>query len=226
MINNKSLNKNKIELTFLGIVLLLIVANAILRGDSIIALISAICGITYTALAGKGFPICYLFGITGSSFYALLSFQNALWGNLLLYLCYYIPMQALGYFQWNKNLKEDKTEIVKTKLPIKEMLILLFLILLLCTALYWIMVYFKDSHPLLDSITTGLSIGGMYLTVRRAIEQWIFWLIVNLFSLFMWISVAFSGAKVYSTIAMWGVYVFLAIYFYLQWKKEINSKEI
>ena len=106
------------------------------------------------------------------------------------------------------------------------MLILLFLILLLCTALYWIMVYFKDSHPLLDSITTGLSIGGMYLTVRRAIEQWIFWLIVNLFSLFMWISVAFSGAKVYSTIAMWGVYVFLAIYFYLQWKKEINSKEI
>ena len=62
-----------------------IIANAFLRQDSYIALISAICGITYTFIAGKGYPICYLFGLTGSSFYCLLALQNALWGNLLLY---------------------------------------------------------------------------------------------------------------------------------------------
>ena len=85
------------------------------------------------------------------------------------------------------------------------------------------MVYFKDTHPLLDSVTTVFSIGGMYLTVRRAVEQWIFWMVVNTLSLAMWINVAMNGARVYSTIAMWAVYLFLAIYFYREWYKEIGN---
>ena len=44
-------------------------------------------------------------------FYCWLSFQSALWGNLLLYAAYYIPMQIIGYFRWNQNLKKDKKEI-------------------------------------------------------------------------------------------------------------------
>ena len=84
------------------------------------------------------------------------------------------------------------------------------------------MAFFKDKHPVLDSITTILSVAGMYLTVRRAIEQWIFWIFVNAISLVMWLHVALSGVKVISIVIMWGVYLFLAFYFYLGWKKEIE----
>ena len=134
---------------------------------------------------------------------------------------YYLPMQIIGYFKWNKNLKENKQEIVKITLPKKELFILLFLLTCLTFVVYFILISVNDKHPLLDSITTVFSIGGMYLTVRRAIEQWLFWLIVNTLSLIMWIEVALSGVKVYSTIIMWTVYLFLAIYFYSCWKKEI-----
>ena len=75
----------------------------------------------------------------------------------------------------------------------------------------------------LDSITTVFSIGGMYLTVRRAVEQWLFWLVVNILSLGMWIGVVLDGAKVYSTLIMWSVYLILAIYFYFDWKKEMKN---
>ena len=86
------------------------------------------------------------------------------------------------------------------------------------------MVIHNDKNPLLDSITAVFSIGGMYLTVRRAIEQWIFWMGVNLLSLIMWINIAStSEIKVYSTIVMWTVYLFLAIYFYIEWRKELNK---
>lgn len=224
MTNNKSLIRNKIEYLCFTFILFLIVINAILRGDSVFAFISAVCGITYTALAGKGLPICYIFGVIGSSFYGLLSFQNALWGNLLLYVCYYVPMQITGYFQWNKNLKEGKSDIVKIVLPKKELFLLLLILLSLSIIGYYILLYFKDSNPLLDSLTTVLSIGGMYLTVRRAIEQWIFWFVVNILSLYMWVMVVLSGVKAYSTVAMWLVYTVLAIYFYYNWRKEIISK--
>jgi len=224
MTNNKSKSWNKYEKFGLFFIILFILIQGFYNQDSIYAVISAICGITYTFIAGKGLPICYLYGVTGSSFYSLLAFQNALWGNLLLYACYYIPMQILGYFRWNKNLKNGGNDIIKIKLPKKELFTLLVILFFLSILVYFILSYYKDAHPLLDSITTVFSIGGMYLTVRRAIEQWIFWMGVNALSLAMWLDVALDGAKVYSTIIMWGVYLFLAIYFYIIWRKEIDLK--
>ena len=213
------------EIIFLALVILFIIIHSFLRQDSFAATINAICGITYTFIAGKGNPICYLFGVTGSGFYSYLSFQNMFWGNLILYLCYYIPMQILGFFQWNKNLKEGKKEIVKRYLPKKELNILVCLTVILIILTSVVLRYFNDTHPILDSVTTVCSVGGMYLTVRRSIEQWIFWMVVNFLSLIMWSYVALNGARVYSTIIMWSVYLILAFYFYFVWRKEIkNSK--
>lgn len=223
MTNNKSNSWKNIEKVGFTCVILFVIIHAILRQDSFAATISALCGITYTFLAGKGLPKCYLFGVTGSGFYSFLSFQNALWGNLLLYLVYYLPMQILGYFRWNKNLQKSKKEIVKIKLPKKEFFLLILILLCMSIGVYYVLLSLNDTNPLLDSITTVFSIGGMYLTVRRAIEQWIFWMIVNTLSLAMWVNVALSGARVYSTIIMWAVYLFLAIYFYKEWKKELTT---
>lgn len=224
MTYNKETNWKYIEKIFLSLILLFIIVNAIINKDSVIAVISAICGITYTFLAGKGLPKCYLFGVTGSSFYCWLSFQSALWGNLLLYAVYYIPMQIIGYFRWNKNLKEDKKEIIKISLDMKEMLLLILLLSLISFIVYFILLNFNDAHPILDSITTVFSIGGMYLTVRRAIQQWIFWMLVNTVSLIMWINVIATGTKAYSTAIMWAVYLYLAVYFYFEWRKEIKQQ--
>jgi nicotinamide riboside transporter PnuC len=61
----------------------------------------------------------------------------------------------------------------------------------------------------------------MYLTVRRAIEQWYVWAVVNALSFLMWLIIAIQGENVYSTVIMWGVYFILALYFYRMWKKEL-----
>ena len=206
----------------LGIIYLILVCNLIIFKDSPIAVTSAFFGITYTFLAGKGNPICYLFGIMGSGFYGYLSFHNALWGNLLLYMGYYIPMQVVGFFKWNSHLKTGSSEIIKTSLSKKERLILSAITLIL-TAFAIVVLYFtQDKKPIIDGITTVFSLAGMYLTVRRAIEQWGVWIFVNGLSAIMWGLIALSGEKVYSTVIMWSVYFVLGIYFYFCWKKELK----
>lgn len=206
----------------LGIIYLILLCNLIILKDSPIAVTSAFFGITYTFLAGKGNPICYLFGIMGSGFYGYLSFHNALWGNLLLYMGYYIPMQVIGFFKWNSHLKTGSSEIIKTSLSKKERLIL-FAITLILTAFAIVVLYFtQDKKPIIDGITTVFSLAGMYLTVRRAIEQWGVWIFVNGLSAIMWGLIALSGEKVYSTVIMWSVYFVLGIYFYFCWKKELK----
>ena len=209
------------ELLGLGIVYFIIIFNLIFLKDSLIAAFSAFFGITYTFLAGKGNPKCYLFGIAGSGLYGWLAFTNALWGNLCLYMLYYIPMQIIGFIKWNQHLKEDKKEIIKNSLVRKERILISIITFILCAISIYILYQINDKSPIIDGLTTILSIVGMYLTVKRAIEQWIVWIVVNGLTAVMWINIALSGENVYSTVLMWTVYFVLALYFYKEWKKEV-----
>lgn len=212
-----------IEIAGLITALILILINAVILKDSPVAVISAICGILYTIIAGKGRISCYFFGLMGSGCYSWLAFSGALWGNLALYIFYYIPMQILGIFKWRKHLKAESQEIVKRRLS-NSLRVKLFIISIIgCFAAIFILKYFEDSSPVIDGITTFLSIIGMYLTVKRSIEQWFVWIIVNGLSFVMWLNLIMHGTKAYSTLVMWGIYFILAIYFYLVWKKEIKN---
>lgn len=214
----------KSELSALIAVLVFIAVNAIVFKDSKIAVLSSVCGIMYTVLAGKGKFYCYLFGLCGSGAYSFLSWQSMLYGNLVLYMFYYIPMQVWGLFQWKNNLKKDTTDIIKTTLTKKQRITLIILTTIATAVTTIVLHYLKDSNPLIDATTTVLSVVGMYLTVKRCFEQWIVWMIVNFLSLLMWLNVAIHGTKVYATVIMWAVYLFLAVYFYFEWKKELKTR--
>ncbi len=221
MITIKPDNWKISEFAGLIIIYAILAVNALVLKDSSIAVLSAFFGITYTMLAGKGSPKCYIFGLAGSCLYSWLSLTNALWGNLFLYMLYYIPMQVIGFFKWNCNLKENKKEIIKTKLQKKDAMILSVVIVMLTLICISILYLTHDKSPVIDGITTIFSVAGMYLTVKRCFEQWLIWIIVNGLSAIMWINIALSGERVYSTVLMWVVYFILAIYFYKSWKKEI-----
>lgn len=212
-----------IEIFGLLFVIALIFTNAFYFNDNPIAVCSAVCGILYTTIAGKGKISCYFFGLLGSSCYIWLSFKNALWGNMLLYFCYYIPMQILGIFKWKKHLNKDSKEIIKTRLSGKERLKFCIISIFGCFITSIILAYFNDKSPIIDGITTFLSILGMYFTVKRNIEQWMVWMVVNGLSFIMWLNLILQGTRAYATVIMWGVYFVLAIYFYKEWKKELEE---
>ena len=191
--------------------------------QALISIIYTICGILYTALAGKGRVMCYTFGIIATCCYSFLAYQNHLYGNFLLNICYYLPMQILGIFEWNKHLKTDKKEIIKTKLNKENRWILLLITIFISVTTILVLKVSNDNTPILDGITTVLSILGMYLTVKRCIEQWIVWIVVNTLAIIMWIKVSLANHNTYSTIVVWSVYLILGIYFYYQWKKELSD---
>ena len=130
-------------------------------------------------------------------------------------------MQILGFLRWSKHINSKTKSIVKIKLSNRHRFLLLGISSILSVIAIIILKQLNDTHPIIDGITTVLSIAGMYLTVRRAIEQWIAWMIVNALSSIMWINIVLNGEKAYSTVIMWIVYFILAIYFYTKWEKDI-----
>lgn len=193
--------------------------------DNKIALISAICGICATILAGKGKISCYFFGIISNICYGYISFKNAFWGNLGLNLLYYLPMQFVGIANWKNNLKKETQEIYKTNLTVNERIIYTVIAIIASIAGYFIFLKFSDSNPAIDSITTVLSVIAFILTVKRCIEQWYAWTIVNGLCTIMWIIAYINGSNCFATILMWSTYFILGLYFLSNWKKEIASNK-
>ena len=211
----------KYERIVFPLVIISIIIISVILNDSKIALLSAICGISYTILAGKGKISCYIFGLTGTMCYAWISWQNHLFGNLMLYILYYFPMQIIGIFKWKKHLNNKTGEIIKTSINNKTAYFLVTVIAAIVFA--YILNLLHDANPVIDSITTTFSITGLIFTIKRAIEQWYLWAIVNALSVIMWVEAYFNGSNCFATILMWIIYFILAIYFLYNWKKELRK---
>lgn len=216
----------KYERIIFPLEILLIILISIYIGDNKIALISAICGISYTILAGKGKISCYIFGLTGTLCYAFLAFKNALFGNLILYMFFYFPMQIVGIFKWKKHLNKDSREIIKTKLSSPERLIYISSALILSFLTAIILKKIGDATPYIDAFTTIFSVAGLILTIKRCIEQWYIWIVVNGLSVIMWIEAYINGSNCFATVLMWATYFVLAIYFLYTWKKDLQNSKI
>ena len=213
----------KFEIIFLLFIYMISLYNLIFLNDSLIAVIAAICGASATMTAGKGKISTYIFGIFSTTCYAYISYKSMIWGNCLLNLCYYFPLQFVGICAWKKHMKPDKQEIVKTKLSKKEFIITSIILIISCLVGSQILKYFNDIHPYIDSITTIGSIFGAILTVKRCFEQWYVWFVVNGLTLYMWIKILQSGEMVYSTVIQWLAYFIIGIYFIFVWHKELKS---
>ena len=140
----------------------IILITSILTKDNKLALISSICGICYTILAGKGKIYCYFIGMIGTFCYSYLSFKNSFYGNFLLYFCYYLPMEIIGIFKWKKHLKTNSSEIIKSSLSIKERIIYASLTILITIIFAFVLflVSFSGAFCFIPLCLQGLAESG------------------------------------------------------------------
>ena len=87
-------------------------------------------------------------------------------------------------------------------------------------AIYFILVEFTDSQvPLLDAMSTALSIVAMWMLSRKLVEQWLVWLVVDMISVGLY---AYKGIPI--TAGLYTLYCVLAVAGYLRWRKMAEEK--
>ena len=205
-----------------SIIILIVLAISLSINDSRIAILHAIFGILATILAGKGKISCYIIGTLGVLCYSYIAWKNALWGTLGLQLLYYLPMEFIGIYYWKDHLKEDTKEVKKTSLSVKERWLTGIGAVLASVILGVILMLLNDKFPLPDAFVTVLPIIAFYLTVKRCIEQWIVWTIVNGINIVMWLVIFVQVGNYIATLLTWFIYVCFGIYFLYKWEKEMT----
>ena len=214
----------KAEVLWLAFCCAAVIILSIQMGDNVTGIISAVTASLYTIIAGKGKVSCYLFGIINTILYGWISYKMRLYGEVMLNWGWYLPMMFVGFFCWNKR-KTEKQVIRKTCLSPKGRGITAGASLA-GIALYTLILQMLNGRtPVLDSATTVLSVTAMILTVKRCIEQWVLWTIVNILAIVMWLQVYLENGNSAASLLMWCMALANGIIFFITWSRELEPEE-
>ena len=224
VIRNELDGCRKWEVAWLVIACAVITVLSIYWGDTLMGIISSMTGVACVVCTGKGKLSAYVFGLVNSVLYAIISYKAMLYGETMLNALYYVPMQFIGFYVWNKHINNETKEVEKRHMNWKNRFILLISIIV-STYLYGLfLTQLGDAMPFVDAFTTVSSVIAMIISVKMFAEQWWIWVAVDVFSVYMWWCNFTSGSDNMATLLMWIVYLGNAIIMLIKWEKEARKK--
>lgn len=215
-----------LEVAWLLIASAIILILSLYWQDHPLGILSALTGVWCVILTGKGKRSSFLFGTVNVLLYAYIAFGARYFGEVMLNLLYYFPMNFVGWFLWTKYMNAETGEVIKASLPLKKSIILYA-----CTAaaifFYGLFLKFLNGNlPFVDSMSTVVSVVAQILSVQRLTEQWVLWIVVDIATVIMW-SINFAkGGESIATLLMWSVYLLNAIFMYVRWSREVKQNGV
>ncbi len=209
-------------LLFANIALLVI---SLILGDTAIGILASLTGVTCVILCGKGKLSNYIFGTVNVLLYAYVAWKAKYYGDVMLNLLYYFPTNILGWFVWKKNINNETKEVVKKRMTLKQDILVILISAAGIFAYGMILKMLNGNLPLVDSMSTVLSVVAQVLMIKRFTEQWVVWILVDAVSVIMWIAAFFNGGESVAVLLMWSIYLLNAIFMFIKWyrgsKKEV-----
>lgn len=219
---------NLFEKLWLAIFTLVNISLFFVWHDTIIGLIASLTGMLCVVLTAKGKISSFYWGLINILTYSYVAFKSAYYGDVGLNMLYFLPMTFVGIYFWNKNLRKDEeTKIVVVRsLKWKEKI---FWFTTAMAVLYLFGVVLRWMHgtlPFVDSTTTVFSIIATVLLNKRYADQWFYWILVDIWSIVMWLYIFLRDGNQISMLVMWTAFLVNAIYGYYNWKKMERQQNV
>lgn len=211
MIQEKTFNKWFNAFILVGMISIVLVVNIFKMQEPganiakmLVVTLGAVMGVFNCVMSANGLIWNFLFGIVNVSICAYTNWDAGNIGQTLLHLCYFLPMQFVGIWQWRKHgagkNKEGKQETPKAlRLTGKQWAIVGASIVAGIAAVYAILYYIdvvrlggaeavERDKILLDAIVMVLNITGQILLSLCYSDSWFIWVFVNIFSIALWVN--------------------------------------
>lgn len=149
--------------------------------------------------------------------YGFISYNSKYYGEAMLNILYFLPMQIIGFMMWRRNnVNIDESKEVKAERMTAKEIILWSVLSGIAVIVYGIILKkLNNTLPMADSFTTVLSVTAMILMVKRYIEQWIVWIMIDIVAIYMWLFIKSD----YNITIMWIAYLVNAVYGLYNWAK-------
>lgn len=182
-----------------------------------------ITGLLYLLLEIKQHKAMWVVGFLTSLVYVFVFLFAKIYADMGLQ-AYYVGISVYGFYQWTREKRETYPKensapsgrILYSHLTMPLLAGIIGTLALLFAFLWYILHQFTDSPiPAGDAFTTAVGIVATWMLARRIIEHWIFWVIVNLVSVYL-----YYLRGLYPTMLLYCCYAILSVAGYYNWRKK------
>ena len=213
-------------------VIWLVFATAVILGLSIywkdtwISLGAAVTGVLCVILTGKGKRSSFIFGTVNTVLYAIVAMGAKYYGEVMLNLLYYLPLNFVGFVAWKKHMNDENGEVVKERLNLKQSAVIYGITAIAIVIYGYILKRLGGNLPYIDSMSTVISVVAQILCLKRLMEQWVLWIVVDVVTVFMWAVNFMKGGESIATLAMWSIYLINAFIMFFYWYREAKKNAV
>ena len=188
--------------------------------------VGAVIGLAYLFFEYRASIWTWVFGVLMPIVYVYLFFRNGLYANMGINI-YYNIASVYGFVMWRRASSRrsavggQQSEKIKIEsCPRRYWLAIILVLAILTTALCLLLNLLKESqYPLLDALSTALSIVMMYMLSRRWYQQWLLCIATEPIMIALGL---LTG--MYATAVMYAVYLVVAIMGYFKWRRDYFNK--
>lgn len=161
----------------------------------LISAVGSLAGVLANVLSANGRILTFLFGLIDVTIYGAMCLLGARYGNAALHLLYFLPMQFVGFFQWRKRGVDSEGEVKARRLNGRQWALYGGIFGAGLLVAYFVLLALDQSEAahivkwlvLMDAFSMMCNLVGQYLMSTAYMEQWYFWIGVNVASVIMWV---------------------------------------
>ena len=173
-------------------------------------------------LAGRNKVLTWPVGIIATCLFGVLFYKAGLFADSLLQV-FFIATGIIGWVGWKNN---KIVEEIPTHIDVKKFVLYSVIAIIVAIAYGYFLLYrvadtFDAYVPFVDSLILTLSILGQLLLMRKKIETWMVWIVVNIISVPLYFS-----RDLYLTSFMYSLFLINAVVSYFYWKKLMGEKNV
>ena len=180
--------------------------------------VAVILAIAYLLLAIKENSLCWYCAFFSTAIYVWI------FGDVSLYMesalnIYYMAMAVYGWYEWQRG-GQDKTGLQISRWSLGNHFLAVGVILIATVTSGYLLAANTDARlPYLDSFTTWASVITTVMVARKIIENWLYWVVINMVSIFLYLD-----RELYQTAGLFVVYIVLAVAGYIIWIKKYREQ--
>ena len=185
-------------------------------------ILTTILGLIYIWLEYRAHIALWVIGIVMPALDVVLYWQHGLYGDAGM-ACYYTLAAVYGLMVWKfKKTRTKKEPLPIIHMPVRQYLPVTVFFFVAWGVIYYILIRWTNSTvPVLDSFTNALSFVGLCALARKYVEQWLFWMVVDVVCTILYIQkgIPFKAG-------LYGLYVIIAFAGYLKWNSLAKKQSV
>lgn len=158
----------KFELGFLITGLTISIFSSVIFSGTIIDTLYTSLYLITALLMSKGKVECYFVGFVSVFFYAIVSYNQGYYGELIITAFLTLPIMIIGIVSWLRHQDKEDDVVIINSLSKKEIIIAFSLQLILFWAYYFLLKAFNTDLLIISSISIVTSVLASYFEARRS----------------------------------------------------------